>query len=65
MPTNLEIGDRLLSQAKRLGRHTTKRQAVNEALREYVDRLKRKEILALAGTMTWDKKFDPRSGRSR
>lgn len=43
MPTNLHIDTALLNQAKLLGHHRTKRDAVNEALREYVEYRKRLE----------------------
>ena len=36
MPTNLAISDDLINQAKRIGRHKTKKEAVTAALEEYV-----------------------------
>jgi len=36
MATNLALDDKLVEEAKRLGKHRTKREAVNEALAEYV-----------------------------
>lgn len=65
MPTNLSIDDALLKRAQKLGKHATKRQTVNEALREYIARLLRKEILDLAGELHWDEKYDYKSARSR
>ncbi len=65
MPTNLSIDDALLERAQKLGKHATKRQTVNEALREYVARLLRKEILELAGKLSWDEKYDHKAARSR
>jgi Arc/MetJ family transcription regulator len=65
MATNLFIDDVLLAQAQKLGKHATKRQTVNEALREYVARLRRKEILALAGRLQWDEGYDVKAARSR
>ena len=41
------------------------RQTVNEALREYVAKLLRKEILDLAGELRWDEKYDHKAARSR
>ena len=35
MPTNLAIDDRLIDEAKKLGRHRTKKETVNAALDEY------------------------------
>jgi Arc/MetJ family transcription regulator len=65
MPTNLSIDDALLRRAQKLGKHASKRQTVNEALREYVARLLRKEILELAGELKWDPKFDHKAARAR
>ncbi|MBL8910046.1 MAG: type II toxin-antitoxin system VapB family antitoxin [Archangium sp.] len=65
MPTNLSIDDQLLRRAQKLGKHATKRQAVNEALREYVDRLARREILALEGKLKWDPRVDYKAARRR
>jgi Arc/MetJ family transcription regulator len=65
MPTNLSIDDALLKRAQKLGKHATKRQTVDEALREYVARLLRKEILQLEGKLDWDEKYDYKAARSR
>lgn len=65
MPTNLSIDDALLKRAQKLGKHATKRQTVNEALREYIARLLRKEILDLAGELHWDEQYDYKAARSR
>ncbi|MBI3186007.1 MAG: type II toxin-antitoxin system VapB family antitoxin [Myxococcales bacterium] len=65
MPTNLSIDDDLLREAQRLGKHATKRQTVNEALREYVARLRRREILGLSGLLEWDKRYDYQAARRR
>jgi hypothetical protein len=43
MPTNLALDDRLIEEARRVGRHKTKREAVSAALAEYVKR--RKQLL--------------------
>ena len=36
MPTNLAIDDQLLEQARRIGKHKTKKETVNTALEEYI-----------------------------
>jgi hypothetical protein len=48
----------LLKQAQRLGRHRTKRETVNEALREYIQRRKRLEALEAFGTIIFDPSYD-------
>jgi len=64
MPTNLALDDKLLRAAMRIGRMRTKRETVNEALKEFVERRQQKRILDLAGTITfredWDYKKDRR-----
>ena len=58
MPTNLAIDDRLLENARKLGRHRTKRETVNAALEEYIRRRKQQKIVALFGTVAYDKRYD-------
>ncbi len=65
MPTNLALDDKLVQEVKRLGGHTTKRAAVNEALQEYVTRRKQKKILEIFGTLDWDTKYDYKMARKR
>jgi len=65
MPSNLALDDKLVDEAKRLGRHRTKREAVNEALAEYVARRKRKKILDAFGTLPWDSEYDYKAERRR
>jgi Bacterial antitoxin of type II TA system, VapB len=65
MPTNLAIDDRLITQAKKLGRHRTKKEAVNAALDEYVRRRKQMEIVRLFGTVDYDENYDYKSERKR
>ena len=65
VPTNLAIDDRLLDQALKIGGHATKRETVNEALREFVRRRKQKGVLKLFGKLSWDAKFDHKKERSR
>jgi Arc/MetJ family transcription regulator len=65
MPTNLAIDDRLLAEALRVGKHKTKKATVTEALSEYVQRRKRRNVLALFGTLTWTKGYDYKRERTR
>ncbi len=64
MPTNLAIDDALLEEALRVGGRRTKRDTVNEALAEYVQRRKRRGFARLFGTVEfrpdWDYKKDRR-----
>ena len=65
MPTNLAIDDKLIGEAVRLGKHKTKREAVNAALEEYVLRRKQQEILDLFGTVDFDPSYDYKALRRR
>jgi Arc/MetJ family transcription regulator len=58
MPTNLAIDDRLLDQARHVGGYRTKRETVNEALREFIARRQRLELARLAGRVDYDPKYD-------
>jgi Arc/MetJ family transcription regulator len=58
MPTNLAIDDQLLEQALSVGGYRTKRETVNEALREFVQRRKRLELLKLVGKVEYDVRYD-------
>jgi len=65
MPTNLSLDDALVAEAKKLGRHKTKRAAVDSALREYVERRKRRRVLTLFGKLDWQAGYDYKAERSR
>lgn len=65
MPTNLALDDDLVGEAKRLGDHRTKREAVNEALAEYVARRKRRRVLEVFGELDWDDDYDYKEERKR
>ncbi len=55
MPTNLAIDDVLLEKALAIGGHRTKRETVNEALKEYISRRKRLGSLWTFGTIDFDR----------
>jgi Arc/MetJ family transcription regulator len=63
MATNLAIDDKLIDEARRIGRHSTKKAAVTAALHEYIARRKQVEILKLRGTIDYDPAFDYRKMR--
>jgi Arc/MetJ family transcription regulator len=67
MPTNLAIDDNLLNEALRIGGRRTKRETVNEALKEYVERRKRDRDRALdwLGTFDFDPRYDYKRERRR
>jgi len=65
VPTNLALDDRLIEEAQKLGRHRTKREAVNAALDEYIRRHKQQEIISLFGSIEYDKNYDYKRDRRR
>ncbi len=65
MPTNLAIDDHLLEEALRIGGKRTKRETVNDALREYIQRRKRLKALEAFGTISMDPSYDYKKLRRR
>jgi Bacterial antitoxin of type II TA system, VapB len=65
VPTNLAIDDRLIDQAKRLGRHRSKKDTVNAALDEYIRRRKQAALVPLFGTIDYDARYDYKSERAK
>ena len=63
MPTNLAIDDKLLEQAKSVGGYRTKRETVNEALREFIQRRQRVELAKLFGRVEYDVGYDYKRDR--
>jgi Arc/MetJ family transcription regulator len=65
MPTNLAIDDKLIEESLRLGGHRTKRETVNEALREYIQRRKRLKAIEAFGTVEYNPRHNYKRGRRR
>jgi hypothetical protein len=65
MATNLALDDRLIEEARKVGHHKTKKEAVTAALTEYVQRRKQLEIVKLFGTIDFDPKYDYKARRWR
>ena len=65
MATNLQLEDRLIERAVKLGKHKTKRAAVTQALKEYIEHLEQQKILALFGNVEYDPEFDHKKQRKR
>lgn len=63
MATNLQIDDKLLNDAQKAGGHRTKRETVNSALSEYVQRREQMKIFALAGTIDYEAGYDYKKQR--
>ena len=65
MPTNLAIDDRLIEEARQIGHHGTKKEAVTAALDEYIRRRKQMQILDLFGTVDYREDYDFKANRRR
>ncbi|MDQ8188464.1 type II toxin-antitoxin system VapB family antitoxin [Pelagicoccus sp. SDUM812002] len=63
MATNIELNENLLSKAMRLGGMRTKKEAVNQALSEYVQRREQLKILDFFGTVDLDPDYDYKKQR--
>jgi hypothetical protein len=65
MPTNLALDDQLIEEARRAGKHKTKKEAVNAALDEYVRKRKQMRILEAFGTFSVAPAYDYKAERER
>jgi hypothetical protein len=65
MPTNLAVDDRLIEEAKRVGRHKSKKEAVTVALQEYIQRRKQLQVLDLFGKVDYYPDYDYKAERRR
>jgi len=65
MPTNLDIDDRLLAEAQKIGKHRTKEETVTAALVEYIQRRKQLNLLVLVGRIDYVKNYDYKRERRR
>ena len=65
MPTNLAIDDRLIEEARKVGHHGTKKEAVTAALDEYIRRRKQMQILDMFDTIDYQQDYDYKANRRR
>jgi Arc/MetJ family transcription regulator len=65
MATNLAIDDKLLTEALTVGGYKTKRETVNEALREFIQRRQRLELVKLFGKVEYDSRYSYKRERRR
>ncbi|HBI15142.1 MAG TPA: DUF2191 domain-containing protein [Desulfobulbaceae bacterium] len=65
MATNLAIDDKLIEEARRLGKHKTKKAVVTEALEEYIQRHKQAQILDLFHKVDFVPDYDYKEQRKR
>ncbi len=65
MATNLEIDDKLITQAVKLGQHRTKKAAVTQALTDYIHHLEQENILSMFGSIEYETGYDYKKQRAR
>ena len=65
MATNLALDDSLIEEARRIGAHKTKKEAVTAALDEYIRKRKQREILKLFGTIDFDPAYNYKEQRRK
>lgn len=63
MATNLALDTELLEEALNVGGLKSKKDTVNQALKEFVQRRKQKEIFELFGNFPADDDYDYKQGR--
>lgn len=64
MATNLAINDDLLVQAQKIGNIKTKKDTVNQALAEFIQRRKQEDVISMFGTVVYDPGYDYKVDRS-
>ena len=65
MATNLALDNELLDEALEISGLKTKKDTVNLALKEFVNRRKQMEIIDIFGKMDPDPDYDYKKGRTR
>jgi Arc/MetJ family transcription regulator len=63
MATNLSIDPNLLSEALDVGGLGTKKDTVNQALKEFIQRRKQRQVIDLFGCLPPDEDYDYKKGR--
>ncbi len=65
MANNLSFDNDLIEKARKIGKHSTQKAVVTEALEEYIQRRKQMEIIDLFGTIDFDSEYDYKNLRGR
>jgi len=63
--TNLQIDDRLIEKALKLGGHPTKKAAVTQALVDYIHHLEQEKITSLFGSIDYHPGYDYKKQRKQ
>ncbi|HLO84185.1 MAG TPA: type II toxin-antitoxin system VapB family antitoxin [Nostocaceae cyanobacterium] len=65
MLINLDIDEKLIQEALKLGNHRHENAVINEALQEYIQRRKQLKILELFGTIEYSDDYDYKQQRQK
>ena len=65
MATNLALDPKLIIEAQKIGGFKTKKETVNTALLEYIQRHKQLEIIKLFGSIDYDSDYNYKEERNR
>ena len=65
MATNLQLDDKLILKAVRLGGHKSKKAAVSKALIEYIHQMEQEKIFSMFGTVEYDSEYNYKQQRRR
>ena len=65
MATNLAINDQLLTDALEIGGFRTKKDTVNAALEEFIQRRKSEDLIDLFGKIEFEENYDYKKLRTR
>jgi Arc/MetJ family transcription regulator len=63
--TNLAIDDKLLEEALKIGQFKSKRETVNSALKEFIQKRKQMQLLNLFGSIDFEPAYDYKASRKR
>lgn len=65
MATNLAIDNKLLVSAQKIGKIKTKKDTVNLALKEFIERRKQEEIFDMFNSIDYDENYNYKKLRNR
>ena len=65
MATNLAINDQLLTNALEIGGFSSKKDTVNAALEEFIQRRQAEDVINLFGKIEFDENYEYKKMRSR
>lgn len=54
MRTNIDLDDQLINKALKYSEFSTKKDVVNAALRDFVEKYAKLELLKMRGSMVWE-----------